>query len=551
MDFAQVRTIVEKEYDYLADISCIKIYIGFSPGNSPGERLFDLLKSQIEKKGIAAQVIKTGSFGCCDFEPIVVVDIPGSSVILCLNADPEMAMEIEAGDFTAGMAKGNHAWFLVSGENKENILDISNMSLFRMQNRILLRNCGWIDPGNIGHYILQGNGFAGLSRVLQKNRQELMASFSTLSLEEYVHPGSSSMDQWKECLESESRDRYLVCNAVASDPSGSGTRLLLESDPHSILEGMLIGAYAVGASNCIIYVRAGSLAVSSLRALLDMMKKYNLVGSKILDSSFSAQIEIRDVPVDFSLGQEFESLRCMGLNRTSPHIMPTYPPTENLLSNTGIITNAELMAYLPSVFLADEELQTGFGFNRASETKIISLSGSIVHATTAEVPCGVSIRSTVEDIGGGVAGGKTIKALQVGLPAGVLIDPAAMDECIHCRTSGGTGPDTENVDVIDSDADIVELARARMKTVNEQSCGKCLFCSEGSRQMFNTLENLTDSKGKHTDLDFLRELGAEMKTGCLCAFGRSAPDLVLSSIELFRDEYEERIEPASRNVQTS
>jgi NADH-quinone oxidoreductase subunit F len=413
---------------------------------------------------------------------------------------------------------------------------------FNLQNRIVLRNCGRIDPGNIDHYILAANGFAGLSRALLKSRRESMHAAASSTFSGYIHSGSSSPDRWNECLESESPDKCLICVAVAAGPGEQGTQFLLENDPHSILEGMLIGAYVVGASRCILYIRSGGRAASNLQAALNRMQYYGLVGSGILNSSFNASFEIREVPATFRMGQELESLRCIGRDRTLPHILPTFPAIEELTTNPFIIVNPESMAYMPAVFLTDEELQTGFGADKNIATGIVTLSGCIVNAVTAEVPCGVSIRSVIEEIGGGVAGGKAFKALQAGVPSGILLGPGDLDDCMHCRTSGESGTGSTLIDVMESGADIVEIAGTRMAAVNEQSCGKCLFCFEGSRQMHHVLAKIVAGRGKPKDLDLLKELGDEMKNGCLCAFGRTAPDLVLSSMELFRKEYEERID---------
>ncbi|MEJ2246166.1 MAG: hypothetical protein P8Y80_08860, partial [Acidobacteriota bacterium] len=450
MDFAQVRAIVEKECDYPADKSCIKIYIGFSPENSSGDHLFNLLRNEIENRGIAARIIKTGSFGCYDFEPILVVDTPGRSVVLCLNAGPEMATGIETDTFAAGMAKRGGEWFLVRGENKEHIPCISSLPLFHLQERILIRNCGWIDPFSTAHYIVSGNGFAGLSRALQKERQELMELFYSSPFQAYVHAGFSSLDQWSELAQSESSDKRLVCNAV---DSYSGNRLLLESDPHSILEGVLISAFTLGASRCTLYVRSGTRVAENLNTLLDTMETYNLVGSRILDSSFSTHIEVIEIPETLRAGQEMESLRCIRQNRAS-HILPMYPATDRPMSGPAIITNVELMACMPTLFLTDEELRTSFRSSMDGPTRLITLSGRIVRRVTAEVPCGVSIRNAIEDIGGGVAGGKSLKAMQVGHPAGYLLGPDALDDCVHCRTSGEACSCSASIDVMDSDADV-------------------------------------------------------------------------------------------------
>jgi NADH-quinone oxidoreductase subunit F len=541
MEFAQVRAIAKKECDYLADKSCIKIYIGFSPENSSGDRLFNLLRDEIESTAGAARIIKTGSFGCYDFEPILAVDTPGRSVVLCLNGDPEMATEIETGAFAAGMAKQGGEWFLVSGENKEHVPCISSLPLFNLQNRILLRNCGWIDPCSAAHYILGSGGYAGLSRALQKNRRDLMELFYSSPFQEYVHEGVSSLDQWSEFVQSESSDKRLICNAVDSD---SENRLLLESDPHSVLEGVLISAFTLGTSHCTIYVRSGTRVATNLNALLGTMETYSLVGPRILDSSFSAHIEVIEIPETLRAGQESESLRCIGQNR-APHILPAFPVADKAMSAPVIATSPEWMACVPALLMTDEELRTGFRSAKDGPTRLITLSGRIVRRVTAEVPCGVSIRNTIEDIGGGIISGKSFKALQVGYPAGSLLGPDALDDCIHCRTSGEACSGSASIEVMDSDADVVEMARIRMETVNDQSCGKCLPCFEGSRQMLHTIERITGGKGKLRDLDFLTELGEEMKAGCLCAFGRTAPDFVRSSIELFRKEYERRIQTSS------
>jgi NADH-quinone oxidoreductase subunit F len=547
MDFAQVRAIVEKECDYLADTSCIKIYIGYSPENSSGDRLFNLLRNEVENTAVAARIIRTGSFGCYDFEPILVVDTPGRSVLLCLNANPEMAREIEADIFAAGMAKRGGEWFLLSVENKEHIPYISNLPLFSLQKRILLRNCGWIDPGSTAHYILGSAGYTGLSRALRKNRRELMELFYSSPFKEYVHAGVSSLDQWSEFVQSESSDKRLVCNAVDPDP---GNRLLLESDPHSILEGILISAFTLGTSHCTMYVRSGTRVAANLNKLLGAMETYNLVGSGILDSAFSAQIEVIEIPETLRAGQESESLRCIRQSR-APHILPAFPGADKAMSARVITTDPEWMACIPALLLTDEELRTGFRSSRDGPTRLITLSGKIGRRVTAEVPCGVSIRNTIEDIGGSIISGKAFKALQIGYPAGSLLDPDALDSCIHCRTSGEACSGSASIEIMDSDDDIVEMARIRMETVNDQSCGKCLLCFEGSRQMFHTIERIAGGTGKLRDLDFLTELGEEMKAGCLCSFGRTAPDFVLSSIELFREEYEQRIQSSSCNVQTS
>jgi NADH:ubiquinone oxidoreductase subunit F (NADH-binding) len=429
--------------------------------------------------------------------------------------------------------------------------DSSGNLLFHLQNRIVLRNCGSVDPGNIGHYILAGHGFTGLSEALQQDRREWMQSLVTSNLKGYIRSGCSSLDQWVKCAESEFPDKHLVCNAVAAGSRGQSARLLLESDPCSVLEGMLIGAYMLRASHGILYIRSGSAIASNLRNLILRMREYGLLGDGILDSPFSAEIELREVPGDFRTGNEFSSLHSMTQDRTDPHIIPAYPGIGELIAGPTIVVNPESMAYLPALFLGEAELQAGFGADVAKATVIVTLTGSVAHAVTVEVPCGVSIRSAIEQMAGGVSGGKEVKALEIGDPSGMLLGPEALDSCLHCRLEETDTAGAGVVVVIDDSADIIEMAKDRMAVVHDQSCGKCLLCFEGSRQMGRILEDISGGKGKPHDPDLLKELGRAMKDGCRCAFGRSAPDFVLTSIELFRREYGERIQSSPAGVKTT
>lgn len=540
MEFAHIRALAEKESGFSTDGTGIRIVIGSSPDNPAGGRLFQRLQTETEKKRIPARIIKTGSFGCRDLEPMVIVDAPEHSVVLYLNPDPESTIDFE-GDVSAPFVTmpGGSA-YLLDGESNRDIPPISTLPLFNLQNRVVLRNCGWIAPDNIGHYILAGNGFAALSRALSKSRQELLQAFEASALEGYIRTGCSTLNRWKECMEADSPNKYMVCNAVARDSAGQGARLLLESDPFGILEGMLIGAYSIGAFHCIVCVRSGSCAISNLRNATKKMEEYNLLGPGILGTSFNAQMEIKEVPEDYCVGNEYLSLECIDRNQSPPHILPAYPSIEELTRNPAVVSNAEALSYLPSLFLDRNEMQTGFGVDAGSASKIISLSGNIARKSTVEIPCGVSMRSVIEAIGGGVAGGKAIKAVQAGIPTGVLLGPDALDSCCHCGASATI--DAGAMEILDADTDIVETAKNRMAAVHRQSCGKCLLCFEGSRQMHHVLEDIAGGRGKSGDLDLLKDLCDAMKTGCMCVFGRAATDFMLGSLDLFKKEYEERIQ---------
>lgn len=541
MDIAQLRATARKECGVPPNSPRIRLLVGALRGNHSGEKLCTNLREEIERRGAAIDVTRTGSFGCSGLEPIVVVDTPGRSTVACFNANPEMATDLDADAFAAGLAKRGGDWYQVRGQLREDVPLLSTRPLFSLQQRVALRNCGWIDPDDIHDYILHANGLAGLFRAVQKGRPECFSRLCVSYYEDHVGTGSSSLDQWKECLESGKPDTCLVCNAVAVGEEAGPGSLLLRSDPFSILEGLLIGAYVVGATSCLVYLAAKGGLAPKLRDCLQALSRYNLVGPGILGSSFGAHFEIQEVPETVLDGHLWESFRCIGHKQAVPPILPAYSIFKGLSGKPAIIMDPESAAFLTSVFLADEELEAGFGADKNRPSGILALSGSIRNAVTAEIPCGVSLRSVIEDIGGGVSGGRRLKAVLIGSPIGELLGPDDLDACAHCRISGKTGSGGRVAEIIDCDVDIVALAGERMAYVSRHSCGKCLFCCEGSRQLLHALKKIAAGDGKLRDLELLKDIGEGMQSGCSCALGRKASDLLLSSIKLFPEEYEEQL----------
>jgi NADH-quinone oxidoreductase subunit F len=311
--------------------------------------------------------------------------------------------------------------------------------------------------------------------------------------------------------------------------------MLLESDPHSVLEGMLIGAYAIGASHCLIYVRADSLAAERLRTALEQMRAWNLLGAGILDSHFNAEIEIKEVPAFLVAGHLTELLHCMEERRSLPHIIPAGPGIDEFAEKPAIVVSPEVLSCFSGALLG--------GTKENKATKVVTLAGCVTHKHTVEVALGTTIEEIVEKFGGGSSGGKTIKAVQLGGPAGVFVGSNSLDIPIDCDAAeeSRSNIDSGTIEVFDSDSCMVDTTKDAMSYLQSQSCGKCLFCREGCLQMLTILEDISDNRGKPQDLDLLAELGEEMRTACLCIFGRTAPNPVLSSIRLFREEYDERI----------
>jgi NADH-quinone oxidoreductase subunit F len=544
VNYEQIYATAESECNYLKDEDCIKIYIGASADNSTVVGVFDGFQVEIDKKHLNARAIRTGSFGYYALEPVALIEKPGQSAVLYNNVTPEIASELINDYLLNSNPRPDIAFCSIGSEKIDGIPDISTLPLFNLQNRIALRNCGYIDPENIDHYILRGRGFSGLSRALKMNQRDVIEELEKSGLRGRGGAGYSTADKWKICHDTENSEKYVVCNAVDSDPRALTARLLLEGDPYSVLEGMLIGAYAVGASCCIVCVNAGyGQAIGRLRKALEQMREYGLVGDNIMDSTFSSEIEIREVTASFVSGEETALLRSLEEKQAMPYLRTIYPAVSGLAGKPTLINNLETFSNVSTIFQNSSEWYSGFGTEQSRGTKVITLTGNVVNGYTVEVPFGTTLRSIVADIGGGAQEGKGIKAVQFGGPtgayfaAGSLDIPISYEAIIEAGSIIGSG----TVEVFGSNSCAVEMARDVISYIQTQSCGKCVFCREGSYQMLNILEDISKNVGKPQDVDLLIELGEAMKLGCICALGRTAPNPVLSSIKLFQNDYDAHI----------
>lgn len=515
MNLEQVCGKAEEQLSLSGDPSCARICVGSSAADSMATQIFELIRQAIEQGELKAEAFRTGSFGYCDLEPLVLVGMPGSDARLLTNFTPD-AVAAHLNDFSKSIG---------------NSLLISEWPLFNLQKRIALRNCGWIDPEDINHYLVHGMGYTGLSRALKSSPPDLIKTSIQTALKGRRGQGCSTQKKWQLFAETADEDKCLICNAVDPDPKSLASRLLIESDPHSVLEGMLISAYAAGVSRCYLFVEEKANAVHGLRKALDQMKGYNLLGSNILNSQFHSEIEILVMPETGIIGHRVELLRCMDENHALPHILPAQPVSSIFMGKPVLVVNPESMSSLAAVF------GDGVGYGQGS--KVVTLTGSIAHRGTAEVSHGTTIQNIIDTLGGGVLKGKTIKAVQLGGPSGYFIAPNALNQAIGCNafdesfSNIGSG----TIEVLDSESSIVNATKDIMAYLQAQSCGKCVFCREGCLQMLTILEDISENKARPHDLDLLVELGEEMRNSSLCDFGRAAPNAVLSSIKLFRDEY--------------
>jgi NADH:ubiquinone oxidoreductase subunit F (NADH-binding) len=468
MDIEQVRASAKTELHH------IRIHVGASSSNPIADSVFKQFQSVVEQSGLQTNIVRTGSFGYPDLEPIATSIKPGLAHIseraqyIYTNVTPERV---------AGIVY------------KSDAKSIEELPGFSRQKRIVLRNCGWIEPEDVFAYMAQGQGFSALANVMEMDLSRT---------------GND--------------DKLLLCDAIGSNPKSSASRLLIESNPYSVLEGIVINAYNIGVSHGYILVEEKTEAAQKLRSAIDQMKWYALLGLYVMGSQFNLEIEIIELPAQCTLGYRTELFRCIEEKLPAPHMFPAIPNAFELFKKPVLIVNPEMMARLSTARDGDN-------------SKVVTLSGSINNKCTVEAPAGTTIRSAIEEFGGGVSNGKAIKAVQLGGPSGAFVSSDDLDAAI----------DSDSIEVFDADSNIVDATKDIMAFIQSQSCGKCVFCREGCLQMLTILEDMSENKGKPKDLDLLLELGEEMRTVCLCAFGRSAPDPVLSSIQLFRSEYEKKV----------
>jgi len=546
MQFEQIYTRARSECDYLLDRHCTKIYVSSSADNSTAHSVLRSFQKETEKSGIKAGVITTGSLGYYELEPVVLIKKPGEPDVTVLyhNVTQEMASELFNDYLINDNPRPDLALCSTGREQVSGIPHVSELPLFNLQNRIALRNCGHIDPGNIDHYIVRGKGYSGLSRALQMKQTDVIRELKKSGLRGRGGAGFLTADKWQICHDAEGDEKYAVCNAIDAAPRAHTARLLIESDPHSVLEGFLIGAYAVGASHCFIGVNGEHAhAAETLRKAIEQMRQYNLLGRNILGSNFSAEMEVKELSACLVAGEETALLCALEERQAIPYLRTTYPATGGYKNRPALVNNIETLSGVSAVFQNNPEWASGIGTEKSRGTKVVTLSGRIARKYTVEVPFGTTLRTLVQDIGGGVADGKDIKAVQFGGPTGAYFSGGSLDTPVSYEAMEGADSiiGSGTVEVFGDDTCAVEMARDAISYIQTQSCGKCVFCREGSLQMSQILADIADNRGSPRDLDLLTELGEGMKTGSICGLGQTAPAPVLSSIKLFRSDYDAHI----------
>ncbi|MFC2006483.1 NADH-ubiquinone oxidoreductase-F iron-sulfur binding region domain-containing protein, partial [Chloroflexota bacterium] len=394
------------------------------------------------------------------------------------------------------------------------------------------------------HYITEG-GYAALAKALQMKPEEIIDEVARSRLRGRGGAGFPTGRKWEICRSAPGRPKYVICNGDEGDPGAFMDRAILESDPHSVVEGMIIAGYAIGARYGYIYVRAEyPLAVQRVQVALTQAKKRSLLGKNILGSGFSFDIRVFQGSGAFVCGEETALIASMEGEPGMPHHRPPYPAGNGLYGKPTLINNVKTLAFIRHIIESGAEWFTSIGTEESRGTAVFALAGKVVSTGLVEVPMGTTLRQVIFDVGSGIPEGKRFKAVQIGGPSGGCLPESALDLPIDFDSLSDAGAmmGSGGMVVLDEDDCMVEIARYFLEFTQRESCGKCTLCRLGTKQMLETLDDIVLWQGKIQDLEMLIEIAEDVKTASLCALGRTAPNPVLSTLRYFRDEYEAHIE---------
>ena len=503
-----------------------------------GQKVYDALKAQLNDHGLKnVELRRTGCMGMCYSEVLLEVFPPQGRRVFYRNVTPEQVQRIVEEHIIGG--KPVTEWVIPADE-------IDN--LLSKQRRIVLRNCGIIDPESIDDYLGAG-GYKALEKVLHSmSPQEVIDEVTSSGLRGRGGAGFPTGVKWGFARKSPGSQKYVICNADEGDPGAFMDRSVLESDPHSVIEGMLIAGYAIGASEGYIYVRAEyPLAVQRLEIALAQARERGFIGEGILGSDFDFNISIRQGAGAFVCGEETALMMSIEGRRGMPNFRPPFPAESGLWGKPTNINNVETLANVPWIILHGANAFSAHGTEKSKGTKVFALAGKIARGGLIEVPMGISLKEIVFDIGGGTSKGLDFKAVQIGGPSGGVI-PASLAETpvdYESITQTGAIMGSGGLIVMDESACMVDVAKFFLNFIQDESCGKCTFCRIGTLRMLEVLDRISKGEGKEEDIERLEELAQGVKKASLCGLGQTAPNPVLTTLRYFRDEYEAHINEKS------
>lgn len=503
---------------------------GIATGAKKTAAEFERVINSKNIKGVT--VGKTGCIGTCYLEPVVDIYDDMGTLTRYVKVQAEMVEEIV----------NSH---LIGGKPAEKyVISADDCKFLQQQNRIVLRNCGVIDPENIDDYIAKGGYKAAEKAITSMTQDEVIGEIKISGLRGRGGAGFPTWFKWNEAKKSQGTQKYMVCNADEGDPGAFMDRSVLEGDPHALIEGMIIGGYAIGADSGVIYVRAEyPLAIERLEIAMKAARERGYLGKNLFGTNFSFDIKIKAGAGAFVCGEETALIASLEGERGMPRLKPPFPAAKGYWQKPTNINNVETFANVPYIILEGGEAFGKFGTEKSKGTKVFALAGKIKKGGLVEIPMGLPLRDVIFGVGGGIKKDKKFKAVQMGGPSGGCIPDSLIDTAVDYESINKTGAivGSGGMIVMDETTCMVDMARYFLDFTKKESCGKCNFCRIGTKRMLEILERITRGEGKDGDIELLEELANKIKEGSMCGLGQTAPNPVLTTIKYFRNEYEDHI----------
>lgn len=538
--YRQARTIWETLYQG----DTIHVLVGTATcGRAAGSLpVLEAFRHETEGLEIPVKVSEVGCMGLCSYEPLVIIIKPDDFAVCYHHVTPQTAHQMVEGYIRGDDACLELAIGTVAGGDREPVY-IPELELFNYQSRLLLRHSGYNSPLEIDHYLACG-GYAGLDKAIKSSPTEIIDGLEKSGLRGRGGAGYPTAAKMRECYKAGDDAKYVVCNADEGDPGAFMDRVLVESDPHALLEGMAIAGYTVGAEQGFIYVREEyPLAIERLQRALAQAAEKNLLGGGILGSSFNFNIEIVRGAGAFVSGEETALIAAIEGRRSWPERRPPYPAVEGLWGRPTLVDNVKTLSFIPQIIRNGGGWFAAMGTADSPGTALFALAGKLNNTGLAEVPMGTTLRTLVYDIGGGVRDGRKFKGVQIGGPSGGCLPESMLDTPVDFASlkEAGAVMGSGGLIVMDEDNCMVDTARFFTDFSCRESCGKCIPCRLGTTHMLNMLDAFTRGEGNLEDIDALNTLAEDIRLASLCSLGKMSPNPVLTTIRYFRDEYEAHI----------
>lgn len=532
------------------------IYIGAGTcGLGAGaEKTLQSVKIWLQNNQIDADIVKVGCIGLCAYEPLVDIQLPDYNRISFKNITAEKVADILEKVMQLEIPKEDVLFqFDSKGKVWQDVIFINEHTYFRPQKRVVLKNCGLINPESIEEYIARG-GYRSLRKTLKNMKPLDVCDFVEQSgLRGRGGGGFSTGKKWKFANRTKADQKYLICNADEGDPGAFMDRAVIEGDPHRLIEGMVIAAYSIGATKSIVYIRAEyPLAIHRLKIALDQARNYGFIGNNIFDTDFNIEFKIKKGAGAFVCGEETAMIGSIEGRRGMPSPRPPFPAVSGLHSKPTIINNVETLSNLPEILMHGQDWYSSIGTERSKGTKVFALSGKVKLTGLVEIPMGTTVREVIFDIAGGILNNKKFKSVQIGGPSGGCITEENLDIPIEYESliEKGAMMGSGGLVVMDEDTCMVDVAKFFMDFIQRESCGKCIPCREGTKRMLEILESITNRPVNESNYEALERIKGVMqleklakviKETSLCGLGQTAPNPVLSTLKWFREEYDEHI----------